>query len=117
MTCAPAIALNVYNGRDNVETLVLFRDGAVISDLSGVSRVTVDVDGGTTVIDSAVVGSSVIWWTDTTTYRGSTVDVLRLQLGGQSITAGTYTGVEIVTYDATYPNGLRVENTIKMVVI
>jgi len=107
MACSNPIAAPVYIGRDNIIRLVLFRDGTVLDDLSGVTRVTVDIDGGTTVIDSDVVGGSVIWWTDTTQYHGQTVDVLSLQLGGQGIAAGTYTDVKLVVYDAIYTNGRR----------
>lgn len=115
--CATPISETVYNGKDNVLTLVLDADGAVLVDLSGLTRATVDIDGGTTVIDSDLVASSVIWWTDTVQHLGVTTDVLRLKLGGQSITAGTYTGVDITVYDTTYPNGLQVENNVTLTVV
>jgi len=116
MACSNPIAAPVYIGRDNIIQLVLFRDGAVLDDLSGVTRVTVDLDGGTTVIDSDIAGGSVIWWTGTAQYHAQTVDVLSLQLGDQSIPAGTYTDVKLVLYDAVYTNGLQLENTIKLTV-
>jgi len=116
MNCANPIAAPVYIGRDNVIRLVLIRDGDVLSDLSAVTRVTVDLDGGTTVIDSDLAGGSVIWWTDTTEYRGASVDVLSLQLGDQGIAAGVYDDVAIVLYDAVYTNGLRLENAVKFTV-
>ena len=116
MSCSPSIAAPVYSGRDNVITLVLEADGARLADLSAVTRVTVDLDGGTTVIDSDVVGGSVIWWTDQITYRGAATDVLRLQLGDQSLPAGTYGDVGITLFDATYVLGLRVENTVRLTV-
>lgn len=116
MYCAAPILAGVYSGRDNVISLVLVADGAVLSDLSGVTRVTVDLDSGTTVIDSDIAGSSVIWWTDSEAHRGETVDVLRMALGSEAIAAGTYDDVEIVVYDATYPDGLRVENDIRLTV-
>lgn len=114
--CAQQIAAPVYLGRDNTLSFVLTADGTVLADLSAVTRATVDLDGGTTVIDSDVAGSSVIWWTDYESYRGATVDVLRMALGSQAITAGTYDDVEIVIYDVTYPDGLRVENDIRLTV-
>lgn len=116
MTCTNVIAAPVYSGRDNVISLILEADGVVLDSLAAVTRVTVDMDGGVTVLDSDIVGSSVIWWTDSTTYRGDTVDLLRLQLGDQGITAGTYDDVAIVVYDSTYTNGLQVENDIRITV-
>lgn len=116
MSCAQAIRAPVYIGRDNVIRLVLITDGDVLADLSAVTRVTLDLDGGTTVVDSAIAGGSVIWWTDTDTYRGATVDVLSLQLGDQGLTAGTYSDVELVIYDAIYTNGLRLENDLQLTV-
>jgi len=114
MGCPETIAAPIYSGRDNVLNLVLSADGVVLADLSGVTRAVVDLDGGTTVIDSDIAGGGVIWWTDTVSHRGATVDVLSLQLGDQGITAGTYSDVTVVIYDSTYPNGLQVENPITL---
>ena len=44
------------------------------------------------------------------------MDLLRLQLGDQGITAGTYDDVAIIVYDSTYTNGLQVENDIRITV-
>ena len=96
-------------------SLVLVADGSVLSDLSAVTRVVIDLDGVTTV-DSDIAGSSVIWWTDQATYMGSLVDVLRLQLGDQSIAEGEYPDAAVIVYDATYALGLRVENAIEVTV-
>ena len=115
MPCLDAIAAPVYAGRDNVLTLVLYADGVLLADLSGVTRAVVDLDGGTTVIDSDSAPGA-IWWTDTANHRGQSVDVLTLQLGNQGIAAGTYSGVEVILYDSTYPNGLQVENPITLTV-
>lgn len=106
----------VYSDRDNVIRLVLIAGGDVLADLSAVTRVTLDLDGGTTVIDSASAGPGVIWWTDTSAYRGATVDVLSLQLGDQGIAPGAYGDTELVIYDAIYTNGLRLENTLSLTV-
>jgi hypothetical protein len=115
MSCSPPIDAPVFTGRDNVITLVLHADGAPLSDLSAVTRVTVDFDGGTTVIDSDVVGGSVVWWTDQVMDRGALTDVLRLKLGGEGITEREYVGVRVVLFDgASYPNGLQVENRLKL---
>lgn len=115
MASYPVIAEAVYNGRDNVIALVLSNEGSVLTDLSGLTRVTVKVDASTT-IDSAVVGSTVIWWTDTVTHRGVTTDVLKLKLGGQSLTAGEYAGCEVVIYDASLTNGAQIESPLKLTV-
>ncbi len=117
MNCYATIKSPVYNGSDNIITLVLIADGAVLADLSGVTRVVLDLDGGTTVIDTDVVGGGVIWWTDQSEYRGQTVDVLRMQLGDQNIAAGTYSDVALTVYDSIYLNGLRVENDLVLTVI
>ena len=115
MSDYPVIAESVYNGRDNIITLVLSNNGAVITDLTGLTRVTVKMDA-TTTIDSDVVGSSVIWWSDSVTYRGASTNVLRLALGGQSLTAGEYSGVEVVVYDATLTNGAQLQSPLKLTV-
>ncbi len=114
------IAFPVYSGRDNVVRLVLFDRGEPL-DLTPVTRVTLDLNG--TLIDSDTAGPGVIWWTDTQAYRGQTVTVLALQLGDQGIPAGSYGDadddlgpVELVVYDATYINGLRVENPVAVTV-
>lgn len=115
MSSFPVIAEAVYNGRDNIITLVLSNNGAVITDLSGLTRATVKIDA-TTTIDSAVAGSGVIWWTDSVSYRGTSTNVLRFKLGGQAITAGEYAGCEVVIYDATLTNGVQIESPLKLTV-
>lgn len=115
MTCAQQILAPVYRGRNNLLRLVLSHDNAVLADLSAVTRVVVTLDADN-IIDSDSVSSGVIWWTDTAQHRGQTVNVLTLQLGAQNIPAGVYDGVQITIYDATYTNGLRVENAIKLTV-
>lgn len=117
--CAKAISASVYSGADNIIRLVLIADGDVLRDLSAVTRVTVtvtDENGVETLIDSDVVGGSVIWWTDQQDYRGSPTDVLSLQLGDQGLAAGSYPKTEIKIYDAIYTNGLMVENDLKLTV-
>jgi hypothetical protein len=111
----PVIAESIYNGRDNRITLVLYNDESVLTDLSGLTRVTVKLDD-TTTIDSDVVGATVIWWTDSITYRGTSTDVLRFKLGGQSITAGEYSSAEVVVYDSTLTNGAQLQSPLKLTV-
>lgn len=114
MGCPESIRDKVFDGRDNVLRYVLYADGDALADLSGVTRVTIDPGGAASLIDSAVVGSGVIWWTDQAQHRGETVDVLSLKLGGQGVALGTYENVEIVVYDAVYTNGLEVETDIEL---
>ena len=115
MTCIyPVLCDQVYNGRDNVISLVLSNEGSVITDLSSLTRATITI--GATTIDSDVVGSTVIWWTDTVTHLGVTTDVLKFKLGGQSLTAGEYTGVAVVIYDSVLTSGARLLNALKITV-
>lgn len=111
----PVISENVYNGRDNTIDLVLINKGSVLTDLSGVTRATITV-GTDTFDSSATGGSSILWWTDSMTYRGTSTDVLKIKLGAQSLATGEYTGCDIVVYDATNTNGLQVENPFKITV-
>ena len=101
MTCS--VSETVYLNRDNTIQLVLSSDGVAVADLSAITRIVVTV--GSTTIDSAVVGSSVIWWTDQDTYDGALVDVLKLKLGHQSLSAGAYEDCRITYYDPARPNG------------
>lgn len=110
------IAENVYNGRDNTIDLVLINKGSVLTDLSGVTRATVKVDDSNTFDSAATGGGSILWWTDSMTYRGVSTDVLKIKLGAQSLATGEYTGCDVVVYDATNTNGLQVENPIKLTV-
>ena len=115
MSNYPVIAEAVYNGRDNNITLVLSNNGAVITDLTGLTRATVKLDDSTT-IDSDIAGSSVIWWSDSVTYRGVSTNVLRLALGGQSLTAGEYSNCEVVVYDSVLTNGAQLQSPLKLTV-
>lgn len=114
MSFFPVISESVYNGRDNAIVAVLLNNDAPIADLSSVTRVTFTV--GATTIDSDVVGSTVVWWTDSITYRGVSTNVIKLKLGGQSLTAGEYGGCELVIYDSVLTNGVQIENPFKVTV-
>ena len=115
MGCSDAIAWSVYNGADNVTALAIeAAEGGYMTSLGGVTRVTLLV--GATTVDSDVHGSAVVWWTDTMAYRGMTVPVIKFALGSVGLTAGTYSDCVLTIYDATYTNGLRISNPIKLVV-
>lgn len=107
---------NVINGSDNVVRIALYAKGVALADLAALTRATVAFGVDAVLIDSVVVGSSVIWWTDSETYRGASTDVLSLALGGQSIPAGTYEDVKIKIYSAAYTGGLQVENRLRAIV-
>jgi len=111
----PVISETVYNGRDNTIDLVLINKGSILTDLSGVTRATIKV-GSDTLDSAATGGGSILWWSDSMTYRGTSTDVLKIKLGAQSLATGEYTGCDVVVYDATNTNGLQVENPFKLTV-
>lgn len=115
MTCITPILAAVYTSRDNAIALAVeSAEGGLMTSLASITRVVVTI--GATTIDSAVVGSSVIWWTETMAYRGATVGVIKLKLGGQGVAAGAYDDCSLVIYDSAHAGGLRVENPIKLTV-
>ncbi|MDJ0792437.1 MAG: hypothetical protein QNJ71_11120 [Acidimicrobiia bacterium] len=117
MRCLAAISSPIYNGRDNIITLVLIADGVVVSDLSAVTRVIVELDANN-IVDSNTSSPGAIRLTEQALYRGELVDVLRLQLGGEGLTAGEYPDTVLTIFDsADYLDGLRMENNIKFTVI
>ena len=115
MGCNAEVLAPIYTGRDNRISLILFGNGRVLVDLASLTRVLVEV--GTQVIDSLIVGQTVIWWYESVPYRGEDVNVLRLKLGNEGLVAGTYEDVKITVFDAVYTNGLIVENEIVFTVI
>jgi len=94
----------VYDGRDNINQLVIFEGDELVSDLSHVTRIVFTVGGVT--VDSDVVDSDTIWWDDQDTYNGTTTDVVKLRLGHQSIPLGTYTDGCLVLFDVVNDDGL-----------
>ena len=101
------ISENVFNGNDNIIDWVLLDDQEPITDLSAITKVTLDIGG--TLIDSTVVGSEVIWWTDQEDilWNGElvTTDVLKFRLGGQSLVPGLYNGCKLRVFEPVSPNG------------
>lgn len=88
----------VYVGNDNSIDIILKEDGVAV-DLSGTSRVTLELDS---VYDSAVVG-----WGDNEPFdvtEGSGKLIMRL--GGLGIAAGNYPEAELVVYDPGNLNGI-----------
>jgi hypothetical protein len=103
-------------GRDNIVSLFLTTTPAqtglssVLADLSAITRVLLVL--GDTTIDSDVVGSEVIWWTDQKADEndnGTLKDVLKLRLGAvlQSLElpSGDYEQ-HVVAYDSDHALGL-----------
>lgn len=85
----------VYLNRDNVVDLQLQADGAA-ADLTPVSRMTLTLDGSTT-IDSSTSPAAFDW-------SGGNGQLI-LSLGGESIAPGRYTA-ELVVYDAVNTQGI-----------
>ena len=107
----------VWLTRSNIIEWVVSADCVPVTDLSATTQAVVCVDGAE--VDSAVVGSSVIWWTDSVTDKvladGTTFtgDVVRVRLGLVStLEAGEYAGCRLVLYNPTYPDGLVVSDDI-----
>lgn len=105
----------IYDGRDNVVSLVITEDGVPVSDLSGLTRVVLTVGG--VAVDSDDAGSDVIWWTDSAVYDGQTVDVLKLRLGHQNIPLGTYTNGCLILFDAVATSGIIYADDMKLTVV
>lgn len=115
MTCAVLPLETIFNGSDNSIQYVLTDNGVPLIDLSSVTRVVFKI--GTTEIDSDVVGSGVIWWTDQTDYFGTTTDIVSAALGGQGLTAGSYSNSRITVFDPANPNGIVWSNALQIRVV
>jgi len=105
----------VYLGRDNVIDLVLLADDEPVA-LSPVTRVVLSLDE-TKIVDSNTVGlgSGLPFEIRAGTYGDETVDLLRLRLGGQTITTGRYQA-RLTLYDPDHPNGLVWTEALHMVI-
>lgn len=95
--------LSVFNGRDNVEYLVIEQDGTAVADLSGVTRIQFVV--GDTVIDSDSAPAETVVWNDQKTYAGATVDVVSLLLGHVGLTPGRYRHCFLILFDSANDDG------------
>lgn len=112
----------VWLERGNIVEWVVTADGVPVTDLSGLTRAIVCING--IEADSDIEGSDVIWWTDSvtdktlcdgTTYTG---DVLRAKLGLVStFSAGEYSDCRLIIYDSTYTNGLVVSDDLFITVL
>lgn len=89
------ITETVWLDHDNTIDLVLTADGSAV-DLSSVTKMELEI-GDDTIIDSATSADAFDW------SEGD--GKLILALGGETITAGTYTATLIV-YDATNTDGI-----------
>lgn len=110
----------VFLERSNTIEWVVTSDDVPVTSLNQLTRAVVVV--GTTAVDSSVVGSSVIWWTDSVTGKtlpngtSYTGDVVRARLGYVDLTAGEYEDCRLVIYDATHVSGLVVSDNIHITV-
>ena len=106
----------IWVGRDNLIEWVLFTGDTPISDLSSLTRVVVCI--GEEVIDSDVVGSSVIWWYESVTNKEIsedivyTGDVLRMKLGRVTLTPDTYENCTLTIFSPDYTNGMVISDDI-----
>ena len=89
---------HVYLGHDNTIDLTLKADD-VAQDLSAVTKITATFDD--TLVESTDNESGAITWA----VSGYDTGEIRLALGDQTISAGTYS-VPIITYDATNDDGI-----------
>ena len=91
------MSAKIWIGRDNVIKIQLLEDGARIADHTTITRVQVDLDEGTTVLDSSTQPT----WFDLTN-----TDKIIFNFGlVTGVTAGNYVS-EVVVYSADYANGL-----------
>ena len=88
----------VFLAHDNTIDLLLKADGTA-QDLSAVTKITATF--GSTTITSTDKAAGAIKWDQS----GYDTGEIRLDLGGESITAGSYY-TAIVVYDATNTNGV-----------
>jgi len=116
MSICATNAFQVDLDTDNsVDIRVENADGESETSLSTVTRATFDI--GDTTVDSDVDGSSVIWWTDTVEWRGTTIAVVSLRLGQVAgLAAGTYEGCRLTLYTTTLTNGWRYQSEFKVTV-
>ena len=88
----------VYLGHDNTVDLLLKADGTA-QDLSSVTKITATF--GDTLIESTNAANGPITWAQS----GYETGEIRLALGDQSISTGSY-NVPIVVYDAVNTDGI-----------
>ena len=107
----------VWLNRDNVTELVIVADGEPVTGLSAFESVAFCIDD--TVVDSAVWGSDVVWWTDGVTGKqlvdGTyfTGQVVRARLGRVSgIDAGEYEDCRLVARTAASPSGIVISDNL-----
>ena len=89
----------VYLGHDNSIDLLLKADGTAY-DLSSITSATITI--GTTTLTSTNASNGTIRWNKS----GYDTGEIRLFLGDQSLTAGTYRRAYLVLYDAENTNGI-----------
>lgn len=88
----------IYLGHDNFIDLILKSDGVAV-DLTSVTRMTLTL--GATLIDSDNGATDPIRWAK----AGYATGQVKLYLGNQTITAGSYRA-PLIVYDATNTNGI-----------
>jgi len=119
MNCSSVQHLRIYRGLDNTEHLLVTDGNGDAVSLAGVTKVQLEVGGE--VFDSSVLGSGAIWWTDTETYRGETVDVVKLKLGNAAplanLTESDYANGELRLFDGANPNGYQALTELRVLIV
>ena len=97
----------IYLGRDNEMSIFLVDEGTPLDNLTGITKVLLIVDDVT--IDSTGNGSGYITWNETEDWRpGDPKPVVKFKLGTSGLlTAGSYRGCRIITFDTSNPNGVE----------
>lgn len=112
-TCSTVADFEVYQDTDGVFGMFLLKQGAVIEDLSFITRVVLACGTESVDSDSAPAGS--IWWTDQGEYLGVTADVLNFKLGiGSLFTDGLKEGCRLTVYDMVNVNGIPYEDNLSI---
>ena len=89
----------VYIGHDNQLRLIL-KQSSVASDLASVTKIHLVI--GTVTVSSVNGASDPIRWAQ----AGYATGEVRMDLGGQSLRAGTYRHCPVVVFDATNTEGI-----------
>ena len=89
----------VYLGHDNQIRLIL-KQNSVASDLASVTKIHLVI--GTVTVSSVNGASDPIRWAQ----AGYATGEVRMDLGGQSLRAGTYRHCPVVVFDATNTDGI-----------
>jgi hypothetical protein len=93
----------IVNGSDNVVAVVLY-DGADPKDMSGVTRVQIEVDDAAgTVLDSNTITMT---WSEAVTFDAETVYPIQFDGADAGLAPGVYRDCRVRLFDSESPNGV-----------